>query len=123
MFNIEKGKQAERLLVELSKPIAKRIIYLLSEINDELSVTDIYVRLRLNQSDVSQSLTNLRQTGLLNARKAGTYTFYAINKTRMNEISDFANKLSDMYDPKIRHKQIRVIPLPKRPMKLFKLID
>lgn len=125
MFNIEKGKQAERLLVELSKPIAKRIIYLLSEINDELSVTDIFCRLRLSQSDVSSSLIKLRQTGILVARRSGNITYNSIDKTRMNEISEFALKLSEMFHSKPDHRSVRIQKKPTRvvPMREYPILE
>lgn len=123
-FNIEKGKQAERLLEKLSKPIAKKIISLLSE-HDELSVTDIFCRLRLSQSDVSSSLIKLRQTGILVARRSGNITYNSIDKTRMNEISEFALKLSEMFHSKPDHRSVRIQKKPTRvvPMREYPILE
>lgn len=123
-FNIEKGKRAERLLVELSKPIAKKIISLLSE-HDELSVTDIFCRLRLSQSDVSSSLIKLRQTGILVARRSGNITYNSIDKTRMNEISEFALKLSEMFHSKPDHRSVTVQKKPTRvvPLREYPILE
>lgn len=124
-FNIEKGKQAEKLLVELSKPVAKRIISLLTEINHELSVTDIFCRLRLAQSDVSASLIKLRQTGILSARRKGNIIYNSIDQTRMNEISEFARKLSEMFHSKPDHRSVTVQKKPTRvvPMREYPMLE
>jgi DNA-binding transcriptional ArsR family regulator len=64
-------------------------------INDErkLTVTEIYVKLRLEQSVASQHLAILRKAGVVSTERDGKFIFYTINLGRIKEIDKFINEL------------------------------
>ncbi len=60
----------------------KRILDLLNQ-KSSLTVTEIYVALRLEQSVVSQHLAVLRRAGLVKTEREGKLIHYTINKDRI----------------------------------------
>lgn len=103
LYDLQKAKMAHKMLAEINKRLAIRTLEVIAE-NNELSVTDIYVRLRCDQSVASQCLMNLNKTGLLKSRRDGKNIYYSINKNRLNLITDTVNELSDMYECKLTHR-------------------
>lgn len=61
--------------------------------NQSMAVTNIYIKLRLEQSVASQHLAILRKVGIVNTQRSGKKVFYSINYQRLNEISDRAKDL------------------------------
>lgn len=80
-------------LRSINHPLRKRIIQLLEE-KEELTVTEIYVKLRLEQSVASQHLAILRRAGVLNTEREGKYIHYSLNKYRLAEIADLVKDLA-----------------------------
>jgi DNA-binding transcriptional ArsR family regulator len=58
-----------------------------------MTVTDIYVRLRLEQSVASQHLALLRRAGVVTTERDGKFIYYSIDKQRIAEISRLLNEL------------------------------
>jgi DNA-binding transcriptional ArsR family regulator len=58
-----------------------------------IKVTEIYVRLKLDQSLVSQHLAVLRNVGVVITERDGTSIYYIINHERIEMINMFVNKL------------------------------
>ena len=58
-------------------------------INQEgkMTVTDLYVKLRLEQSVASQHLALLRRAGVVITSRSGKYIYYSVDHDRMDEIS------------------------------------
>ena len=71
----------------------KQIIKLLEE-KDKLTVTEIYVKLRLEQSVASQHLAILRRAGIVVTDREGKFIYYSLNKQRINEITDLIEDLA-----------------------------
>ena len=86
-------KKAALVLRAAQHPLRKQIISLLDE-RKKLPVTDIYVKLRQEQSVVSQHLAVLRSAGIVNTEKEGKFVYYTLNKKRILEISDFVGNLT-----------------------------
>ena len=59
----------------------------------KITVTEIYVRLRLEQSVASQHLAILRKAGIVNTERDGKFIFYTVNYKRIDEISQFVKDL------------------------------
>lgn len=62
-----------------------KIIQLLSK--GEVCVCDIGTELGIEQSLVSHHLNSLRQAGLINDRKLGTWVHYSLNKDAFTQLS------------------------------------
>ena len=70
----------------------QQLIKLIDE-EQKLTVTEIYVRLRLEQSVASQHLAILRKAGIVNTQRDGKFIHYVINHKRIEEINQFVNEL------------------------------
>ncbi|AOY77612.1 ArsR/SmtB family transcription factor [Clostridium formicaceticum] len=73
------------LLKSLSHPTRLEILELLKDKN-ELCVCEIYEKLDLEQSNVSQHLKILKDQGILSSRKEGLMVFYRVNYLEIYEI-------------------------------------
>jgi DNA-binding transcriptional ArsR family regulator len=58
-------------------------------INQEgkMTVTDLYVKLRLEQSVTSQHLALLRRAGVVYTSRDGKYIYYSVDHDRLDEIN------------------------------------
>lgn len=85
-------RKAVLTLRAINHPLRKQMITLLEE-NNQLTVTDIFIKLRLEQSVVSQHLAILRKAGVLNTIRDGKFIHYSLNKERLEEISQLITEL------------------------------
>jgi DNA-binding transcriptional ArsR family regulator len=70
-----------------------QMIKLLDE-NQQLTVTDIFVRMRIEQSVASQQLAILRRAKVVVTERQGKFIFYKLNLERIQEINKLATLLS-----------------------------
>ena len=77
----------------LNHDLRKKIIDLLLE-NDQMNVTDIYVKLRIEQSVASQHLAILRKAGIVNTNRTGKFIRYTLDHERLAIVSRLINKLT-----------------------------
>lgn len=80
------------LLRTLNNTYRQRIIRLL-ELEDELSVTEIYIKLNLDQSVASQHLSMLRRHQLMRTKRSGKHVIYSLNRARFMYISEMLSQL------------------------------
>ena len=59
-----------------------------------MTVTEIYIKLRLEQSVASQHLAILRRADVLTTERDGKFIYYSINTKRMEEIAALVEKLA-----------------------------
>ena len=88
----------------LSDPIRLEIIEFLRD--GEKCVCEITPHLNLAQPLVSRHLRALKNTGLVQRRKEGTWHFYSITDQRVNELID---KLTPELTKSIRNKMLEQI--------------
>jgi DNA-binding transcriptional ArsR family regulator len=81
-LNLKKGGL---ILRALNHKLRQQIIRLLDE-NKKMTVTEIYVQLRLEQSVASQHLAILRRAGIVKTERDGKFIFYTINTERLSHI-------------------------------------
>ena len=95
-------KQANKSSINLDYSILKKAVMTLRAINHplrrqmmehikaegQITVTELFIKLRLEQSVVSQHLAILRKVGVLETNRDGKYIFYSLNEPRINEISN-----------------------------------
>ena len=85
-------KKADLIIRALNHKLRLQIVRLLHD-KDELTVTEIYVKLRLEQSVASQHLALLRRAGIVETRREGKFIFYAVNASRIEEIFKISKSL------------------------------
>lgn len=85
-------RKAVLVLRAINHKLRQRMINLLEE-NGSMTVTDIYVKLRLEQSVASQHLAILRRAGVVTTQRQGKYIYYALNKDRLEQISTLIEEL------------------------------
>ena len=77
----------------VNHPLRKEIIVLLEQ-EKKMTVTEIYVKLRVEQSVASQHLAILRKAGIVETTRSGKFIHYSVNKARIGEVSVLINDLT-----------------------------
>ncbi|MEO6289763.1 MAG: metalloregulator ArsR/SmtB family transcription factor [Ginsengibacter sp.] len=78
-------KKSSLILRALNHKLRQNILKLLEE-QGKLTVTEIYVQLRLEQSVASQHLAILRRAGIVKTEREGKFIYYLLNHPRIVEI-------------------------------------
>ncbi len=91
-INYYNVKKASLILRSLNHKLRQQIIKIINE-NEKLAVTEIYVKLRLEQSVASQHLAILRKAGIVATKREGKFVYYTINAQRVAAIEEFVSKL------------------------------
>ena len=86
-------RKAVLVLRAINHKLRQRILDLLEEY-DSMTVTDIFVKMRMEQSVASQHLAILRRAGVLKTDRQGKYIYYSIDKDRMEQISKLIEELA-----------------------------
>lgn len=81
------------LLRALEHDIRKNIIGMLDE-NEKLTVTEVYIKLRIEQSVASQHLAILRRANIVHDDRQGKNIYYTLNRNRLKEIATLIAKLA-----------------------------
>lgn len=92
-LDIEKLEAAASKLRAIAHPMRIAVIDLLHE--KELSVTEIYERLSIEQASASHHLNILKSKGVLNSKRRGKKIFYSLKNTTLTEIIDCINRCND----------------------------
>ena len=85
-------KKAALVLRALNHKLRQQLLKLIEE-EKKITVTEIYVRLRLEQSVASQHLAILRKAGIVITQRDGKFIYYAVNFKRIDEINTFVKQL------------------------------
>lgn len=86
-------RKAVLVLRAVNHKLRQSIIDLLEE-SGRMTVTDIYVKLRLEQSVASQHLAILRRAGVVNTDRDGKFIYYSLNGDRLHQISRLIEELA-----------------------------
>jgi DNA-binding transcriptional ArsR family regulator len=86
-------RKAVLVLRAVNHKLRQRIIDLLEE-NESMTVTDIYIKLRLEQSVASQHLAILRRAGVVITERQGKFINYQLDKDRLAQISKLVEELA-----------------------------
>ena len=86
-------RKAVLVLRAINHKLRQRIIGLLEE-SESLTVTDIYIKLRLEQSVASQPLAILRRAGVVDTERQGKFINYSLNRDRLAQISRLVDELA-----------------------------
>ncbi|RYG08650.1 MAG: transcriptional regulator [Chitinophagaceae bacterium] len=85
-INYHNLKKAALVLRALNHKLRQQILTLI-ETEKKITVTEIYVRLRLEQSVASQHLAILRRAGIVTTQRDGKFIYYTVNYKRIEEIN------------------------------------
>jgi DNA-binding transcriptional ArsR family regulator len=78
-------KKGSLIVRALNHKLRQSIIKLLEE-NDKMSVTEIFVQLRIEQSVASQHLAILRTAGFVDTIRDGKNIYYSINSAKLEKV-------------------------------------
>ena len=85
-------KNAAMTLRAINHKLRQQIVRLLEE-HKRMNVTDIYVKLRLEQSVASQHLAILRRANIVITERDGKFIHYALNHARIANVAQFVHDL------------------------------
>ncbi len=86
-------RKAVLVLRAINHKLRQRIIDLLEE-HESMTVTDIYIKLRLEQSVASQHLAILRRAGVVITDRQGKFIHYSLDRSRLMQISKLIEELA-----------------------------
>ena len=86
-------RKAVLVLRAVNHKLRQRILKFLEE-NPDTTVTDIYIKLRLEQSVASQHLGILRRAGVVLTERGGKFIYYSLDEDRLAQISALVEELA-----------------------------
>lgn len=81
-------KKAALVLRAGNHQLRQQMLQLLHQ-HGRTTVTEIYMKLRLEQSVASQHLAVLRRAGLVTTQKEGKHVYYSVNYDRLSDVQRF----------------------------------
>lgn len=85
-------KKAALILRAVNHPLRQQVLKLLHQ-HKRMTVTEIYKKLRLEQSVASQHLAILRRAGFAVTEREGKFIFYSVNYQRLKDVQQFSTSL------------------------------
>ena len=85
-------KKAAMILRAVNHKLRQQVLKLIDE-HGRMTVTEIYVKLRLEQSVASQHLAILRKAGFVKTDRDGKFIYYSVNHERLEELNRFVDQL------------------------------
>lgn len=85
-------KKAAAILRAINHKLRQSIVKLLEEKNG-MTVTEIYVKMRVEQSVASQHLAILRRAEFVKTNRDGKNIHYSLNPKRLAEVNTFVKQL------------------------------
>ncbi|MCU7693491.1 ArsR/SmtB family transcription factor [Haoranjiania flava] len=92
LIDILKLKKASLILRAINHKLRLQILKLI-QTEEKITVTEIYVKLRLEQSVVSQHLAILRRAGFVTTKRDGKFIYYNINHDRLGFVIRIVDEL------------------------------
>src|SRR5215470_17373442 len=89
LYNV---KKAAMVLRAINHKLRQQILKLIDE-SGKMTVTAIYVKLRLEQSVASQHLAILRKAGFVKTERDGKFIYYSVSSERLEELNKFVKDL------------------------------
>ena len=85
-------KKAALILRAVNHKLRQEILKMIDE-HGKVTVTELYVKLRLEQSVASQHLAILRKAGFVKTIRDGKFIYYSVNVGRMQDLNKFVGQL------------------------------
>lgn len=87
-------KKAAMTLRAVNHKLRQQILKLIDD-EGKITVTELYVKLRLEQSVASQHLAILRRAGVVATDRQGKFIYYSLDKERLSQISSLVEDLTN----------------------------
>lgn len=91
-LNYNEVKKSALVLRAINHKLRQRIMELVAE-QPNITVTEIYVQLRLEQSVASQHLAILRKAGILRTNRNGKFINYSVDNDRIDQLNDIVKTI------------------------------
>ncbi len=91
-LNYAKLRKAVLALRAVNHRLRQDIIEFLQD-REQTTVTDIYIKLRIEQSVASQHLAILRRAEIVNTTRDGKFIYYALNEDKLVMIAGLVGQL------------------------------
>jgi ArsR family transcriptional regulator, virulence genes transcriptional regulator len=85
-------RKAALVLRAVNHKLRQKMLELLED-HKRMTVTELFVKLRLEQSVASQHLAILRRAGVVITERDGKFIHYSVNKDRISQISEIVDEL------------------------------
>ncbi len=86
-------RKAVLVLRAVNHKLRQKMLELI-ETDGQMTVTNIYVKLRLEQSVASQHLAILRRAGVVRTDRQGKFIYYSVDDSRISQISRLVEELA-----------------------------
>ncbi|MEO5966821.1 MAG: metalloregulator ArsR/SmtB family transcription factor [Ferruginibacter sp.] len=91
-INYHNVKKASLVLRALNHKLRQQILSLI-ETEKKITVTEIYVKMRLEQSVASQHLAIMRRAGVVTTQREGKFIYYLVNYKRIDELNQCVQEM------------------------------
>ena len=91
-IEVTKLKKGAMLLRAINHNLRQQILQLIHK-KGRMTVTELYVRLRLEQSVTSQHLAILRKANFVVTERDGKFIFYSVNYQQLKHVHQTIDKL------------------------------
>ena len=92
--DIQKLENMANMLRALAHPTRVALVKLL-QLKNELSVTEMYTAINIEQAVASQHLSVLKQKGVLISRREGKNTYYSLKHKQLMEVIRMLEECQD----------------------------
>jgi len=92
MINYLHAKKSLYILRSINHKLRQDILKLIDS-HENITVTEVYTALKIEQSVASQHLALMRRAGIVETRKEGKYIYYKPNYQKIKEVSVFIEGL------------------------------
>ena len=86
-------KRGQQLFKAINHKLRMQLLHSIHE-KGRITVTELYIKHRLEQSVVSQHLAVLRKGGFVTTEREGKFVYYRLNLDRIREVERFADLLN-----------------------------
>lgn len=93
-INLLNIKKAALVLRAINHKLRQQMLKQIDE-QGKITVTELYVKLRLEQSVASQHLAILRKAGFVKTERDGKFIYYSVNTDRLKEVNELVGNLLD----------------------------
>lgn len=85
-------RKAALIFRAINHPLRQQMLRIIHQ-KKEITVTELYIILRLEQSVTSQHLAILRKAGLVNTERRAKNIFYSVNYTQLDHLHNITASL------------------------------
>ena len=92
-IDLTQVKKAQMALRALNHKLRQKILSTIEK-ESNITVTELYVKLRLEQAVASQHLAILRKANIVITKREGRFIYYSVNFERIAQIEKYVGELN-----------------------------